>query len=158
MPSEKKVGVQHLFAACVHHLNFSTSWHILTIFDSNIIPPVFIVTCFRSGFLLWLFFEPWRCKWNTSPKRQLTLNRFHDVIPKDKTLHNRRSENFKSWLFESLQLAISAWRTPEFTLGNCISVTSYNVVIWWKFGVTDLSKYAGFVEVPCIIMSRIRWL
>jgi hypothetical protein len=45
-------------------------------------------TCLQAGFLLSLFFRPWRYRRYVPPKRRLTLNGLHGVIiPDDGTLH-----------------------------------------------------------------------
>jgi hypothetical protein len=48
--------------------------------------------------LAWSIFRPRRWRRHVPPKSRLTFNGLHSVISQDRTLHNHRCENFKSYI------------------------------------------------------------
>jgi hypothetical protein len=49
---------------------------------------VMLLLCFHAGFLLSLFFRPWRWRRYVPPKHRLTLNGLHGVISQKTVLFN----------------------------------------------------------------------
>jgi hypothetical protein len=61
-----------IFCDITLHSLLSVNWH----FGGTYLT----ATCFHAGFLLSLFFRPWRWRRYVSLKRRLILNRLHSVI------------------------------------------------------------------------------
>jgi hypothetical protein len=96
-------------------------------------------TCFKAGFLLNLFFRPWRWRRRSSETSVGTQRTTRRYIPEDCTLHKYRCENLKSLIY--INWITFIWVSG---LGNLFTVeVIWRRVRWDNFGQWTTEDWDG---------------